>query len=474
MQDRLSRMTAGAGGQAASRPTGPNLTGRTFMGKYTIVNLLGEGSMGRVYLARRRGDNSQVVVKVMHPEIASQPKFVELFEREMGVMAKFQHPHVVALYDASSKDAMGPCIVMEYVPGTDLEHILARSRKIAPVRLGRLVGQLCSALQAAHNEGIVHRDLKPANLMVVKPDTSEESLKVMDFGLAKLALAPHIRLEKLQGDNRDVATGTPEYMSTEQSRGGEVDHRSDIYSVGVILYELLTGKLPFQRDTIEKILAAHIADPPPPFKAVAAAGTVPSAVESVVMRCLLKYPNERFQSAWELALAYEKAVGEKVLAGIEPPAASNPKAAAGPAPVRPKDPNAVVYEMEAWMPESIAVIKLRGFVSDAGGDVVESIPGMIRVSLGGAKCKYQVGGAAPPPPAKKGGWFSAAPAAPVAPPNLIDVELHMQKLTGGQQNLALTLMIKPARGSTIRKTSLEWREVCERIYKDLRAYLMSK
>src|SRR5215813_13509898 len=102
MPDRLSRMTAGAGGQPASRPSGPNLTGRTFMGKYTIMNLLGEGSMGRVYLARRRGDNAQVVVKVMHPEVASQPKFLELFEREMGVMAKFQHPNVVGLHDASS------------------------------------------------------------------------------------------------------------------------------------------------------------------------------------------------------------------------------------------------------------------------------------------------------------------------------------------------------------------------------------
>src|SRR5262249_33217462 len=152
----------------------------TVLGRYQILSLLGEGSMGKVYLARRN-DGTKVVVKLMLDSFARQPKFLELFEREMGFMARFQHPNVVALHEASSRDPLGPCIVMEHVSATDLEQLIKRPRPSPPDRVGRLLGQLCSALQAAHQEGIVHRDLKPANLMVVEPDTPQEQVKVMDF-----------------------------------------------------------------------------------------------------------------------------------------------------------------------------------------------------------------------------------------------------------------------------------------------------
>jgi serine/threonine-protein kinase len=432
--------------------------------------MLGEGSMGRVFLARRRDlSGGEVVVKVMHPEVASQPKFLELFEREMSVMARFQHPHVVQLFDSGTKDPGGPCIVMEYVPGTDLEHVLQRERRLDPERVGRLLGQMCSALQAAHNEGIIHRDLKPANLMIMKPGTDDETLKVMDFGLAKLALAPHIRLEKLQGDSRDVATGTPEYMASEQARGGEVDHRADIYGVGVMLYEMLTGRMPFVKKTVEEYLQAHVEERPPTFAAIGSGNLVPSAVESLIMLCLAKFPNERPQNAWDVALNYEKALAVKVLQGIAPPPApSNKPAAAAPPPV-PNDPNAIVQQMEAWMPEAIAVIKVKGFVDDAHGEVVESVPGKIKVKLGQPQCKYHVG---PPPAPVKKGWFGGSQPPP-ASPNLIDMELFMQK-PPGQQNLFITVKLKPAPGSTVRKTSADWISCCNNIIKDLKGYLMGR
>jgi serine/threonine-protein kinase len=301
--------------------------------------------------------------------------------------------------------------------------------------------------------------------------TPEEILKVMDFGLAKLSAAPHIRLEKLKGDDRDVATGTPEYMSSEQARGAEVDHRADLYSVGVILYELLTGTLPFVRKSIPELLQAHVEDPPPPFNKVGAGGLVPSAVESVVLWCLSKFPNERPQTAWELALKYEKAVGQKVLAGIQPPAPPTSRpAVAALAPKKPVDPNATVYSLEAWMPEAIAVIKLRGFVEDAHGEVLASEPGVVKVKLGQADCKYRVG---PPPPPPKKGWFGTVSAAPPAPANPIDMELQMTKPPGAQ-NLSITVVIKPGRGSTIRRTSPDWHRCCELIFRDLKAYFMSK
>jgi eukaryotic-like serine/threonine-protein kinase len=162
------------------------MVGRMFLGRYEALKLLGEGGMGRVYLARQADLGRQVVVKVMHDQIAADPKFRERFQRETLLMARFQHPYVVTLYDASLNDPQGPCIVMEYIKGITLDTLLMRNKRLNPARIGRLLGQLCEALQAAHAEGIVHRDLKPANLMVVDPDTPYEKIKVMDFGLAKL------------------------------------------------------------------------------------------------------------------------------------------------------------------------------------------------------------------------------------------------------------------------------------------------
>src|SRR6201997_5615965 len=147
------------------------MVGRIFLGRYEALRLLGEGGMGRVYLARQIDLGRQVVVKVMHEHIASDPKFRDRFQRETLLMARFQHPYVVTLYDASLNDPQGPCIVMEYIKGIPLDTLLERNGRVNPGRVCRLLGQLCEALQAAHSLGIVHRDLKPGNLMVVDADT---------------------------------------------------------------------------------------------------------------------------------------------------------------------------------------------------------------------------------------------------------------------------------------------------------------
>src|ERR1022692_1386808 len=145
--------------------------GRTFLGRYETIKILGEGGMGRVYLAKQTDLGRQVVVKVMHEHIANDPQFRERFLGETLLMARFQHPYVVALFDASLSDPLWPCIVMEYVRGISLDKLLHRNTRLSPARVGKILGQLCEALSAAHAEGIVHRDLKPANLMVVDPDT---------------------------------------------------------------------------------------------------------------------------------------------------------------------------------------------------------------------------------------------------------------------------------------------------------------
>ena len=225
-------------------PGDNRMIGRVFLGRYETTRLLGEGGMGRVFLARQLDlPDRQVVIKVMHDHIAADVKFRERFRREIQLMGKFQHPYAVTLYDFSLDDPAGPCIIMEYVRGVNLDVLLERNGRFTPSRVGRLLGQLCEALQAAHDRGIVHRDLKPANLMIVDADTPREKVKVMDFGLAKTIDAA--ALKKVTDANVDFAIGTPAYISPEQVRGESMDHRGDLYAVGVIAYELLAGQLPF-------------------------------------------------------------------------------------------------------------------------------------------------------------------------------------------------------------------------------------
>jgi eukaryotic-like serine/threonine-protein kinase len=438
------------------------MVGRTFLGRYEAIRLLGEGGMGRVYLAKQTDLQRQVVVKVMHDHVASDPKFRERFQRETLMMARFQHPYVVALYDASVTDPQGPCIVMEYIRGITLDTLLQRNTRLTPGRAGRLLSQLCEALQAAHGEGIIHRDLKPANLMVVDSDTPYEKIKVMDFGLAKLVDA---RLPNKASDTgADFAVGTPGYISPEQVRGEELTHRSDLYSVGIILFELLTGKLPFTGDETMDVLLKHATEVPPPFSTVSASW-IPPSIEKVVQSCLAKDPNERPASARELWERYEAALQQESSpeAASEEALPTEPVAAADTTPLSHEsepgfDPNAVVHRMEAWMPDTIATYKLRGFVNDVGGEVVESVPGMIRVRLGGKGTVY----GAPRGPLS---WFGIGRNSGV-----VDMELRLERTSNTQQNiLHITVMMRsPDRRAIV---SQSWRRRCDQIFCDLRAYL---
>jgi len=440
------------------------MIGRVYLGRYETIRLLGEGGMGRVYLARQLDLGRQVVVKVMHDHIAADPKFCERFQRETLVMARFQHPFAVTLYDASLNDPEGPCIIMEYVRGVTLDTLLQRNSRLTPVRVGRLLGQLCEVLQAAHTDGIIHRDLKPANLMVVDPDTPYEHIKVMDFGLAKL-LGPC----EMQGGNitgAEFAIGTPGYMCPEQAKGEEMDHRGDLYSVGVILYELLTGRLPFSGSSTMDVLIAHATEPPPPFTKVGAADWVPPAIEAVVQACLAKTPAQRpghardLAERFETALAHEEALQQQALPRQDPraaprPAAGMPKAAV----VAATDPFVIIHEFEAWMPVKIASYKLRGFVHDAGGEVIESVPGRIRVRLGGKGSAYAGAGLV--------SWFGIGRKS-----SLIDLELQLQKGDPGRDSLLhITVVLRPAETTS---ASPDWRDRCAQIFCDLRGYLMGQ
>jgi serine/threonine-protein kinase len=437
------------------------MVGRLFLGRYEALKLLGEGGMGRVYLARQVDLGRHVVVKVMHDHVAADPKFRERFQRETLLMARFQHPYVVTLYDASLNDPEGPCIVMEYIKGITLDSLLARNKRLNPARAGRLLGQLCEALQAAHSEGIVHRDLKPTNLMVVDPDTPYEKIKVMDFGLAKLVESgAKPMIKKLSDTGADFAVGTPGYISPEQVKGEEADHRSDLYSVGIILFELLTGQLPFTREETMDVLLAHATEPAPTFADVGAAGSVAPEIEAVVMGCLAKNPSERPASAMDLAERYDGALAR---ANGELPAETReteakdtePQLQRGPTLVY--DPQSVVHQMEAWMPDAIASYKLKGFVNDFQGEVVESVPGKIRVQLGGGGSANGVNGPL--------SWFRMRKKS-----EIVDMELRLERNNPKQlSQLHITVIMR----AVDKKTAMNpaWRDRCNQLFCELRGYL---
>jgi serine/threonine-protein kinase len=478
----------------------PFMQGRVYLGRYETVRLIGEGGMGRVYLAQQTDLGRQVVVKVMHEHIAADPVFRERFTRETQVMAKFLHPYAVTLLDAKIDDADGSCIVMEYIRGVTLEDVLRGGQRMEPWRVGRLLRMVCEVLQVAHDLGIVHRDLKPANLMIVDAGTNHEMLKVMDFGLAKMYAAD--RPGPVEVSNAEFAVGTPGYMCPEQARGEPMDGRGDLYSMGVILFEMLTGRTPFAGRSTMEVLLAHATEEPPSFSQVGASGSVPTAIEEVVRWCLAKNASDRPPNARALAEAFEAVLAEQTprpldrspapepppipggrprqaLAVTRPsplehspvdkappadktiPAASAPSTPTPPTPNAPVafDPLAVVNHLEAWMPEKIATYKLRGFIHDVGGELVESVPGRIRVRLGGKGCVYAM------PSRGALSWIGLGRKGAD-----IDMELRLHHAEQRDNQLRITVLIKPAQGDLT--ADLSWRGLCNQIYCDLRAYLM--
>ncbi len=441
------------------------MVGRVFLGRYQVIRLLGEGGMGKVFLARQLDLDRQVVVKVMHDHIAADPKFCDRFKRETKIMARFHHPFAVTLFDASLDDPQGPCIVMEYIRGLPLEEMLQTNKgRISPARAGRMLGQLCEVLQAAHLDGIIHRDLKPANLMVVDAETPYEKIKVMDFGLAKLVDPPD--LNRISVTGMDFAVGTPAYICPEQVRGEVMDHRGDLYSVGIILYELLAGRTPFDAQASMDVLLAHATEEPPTFAEIGV-DWIPAPIEKVIRQCLAKVPADRPASARDLAESYQYALAEAEQPPV--PAADVARAPAPdtvpetPSPLgkrAPDDPNAVSFQVEAWMPEAIAVHKLRGFVHDAKGVVLESLPGLIRVRLGGPGSRHRYKG-------RRKSWLDLGRKS-----GLVDLNLYMEQT--GQDASQLTITVHMTSRDSVPATDEDFQIHCSEIFVDLRGYLMAQ
>ncbi len=268
----------------AASPVADHLVGEVLGGRYLVEERLGEGGMGVVYRARHVELGRQFAVKVLRQDFGSDSESVERFAQEARAASGIGHPHIVNVVDFGSAEDGSPYLVMEFLQGEPLSHRLAREGALPQEEALAIAEQIADALQAAHALGVVHRDLKPDNVFLV-PTTEGVTVKLLDFGVAKVLGAAR----KLT--RTGVIFGTPQYMSPEQAAGQAVDHRADLYALGLLLYEMLTGRVPFQGDTFMGVLSQHMFDPPPSPSEVCGHDLGP--VEQLVLWALEKSPEAR-------------------------------------------------------------------------------------------------------------------------------------------------------------------------------------
>jgi serine/threonine-protein kinase len=272
--------------------------------RYDVGQVIGRGGMAEVYEGTDRRLNRRVAIKVLRPDLARDPMFQERFRREAQSAAGLNHPNIVAIYD-TGEDLIGdgpnqvsvPYIVMEFVDGVTLRHMLNNGPRILPERALEVIAGVLAALDYAHRHGIVHRDIKPANIMI---NTNGDS-KVMDFGIARAMSDAATSVTATS-----AVMGTAQYLSPEQARGELVDARSDIYSSGCVLYELLTGVTPFNGDSPVAIAYQHVNEPPKPPSSLD--NSIPSSLDSITLGALAKSPSNRYQTAAEMRSDVERSI----------------------------------------------------------------------------------------------------------------------------------------------------------------------
>ncbi len=318
-----------------------SLAGTTILGGIQLRALIGEGATGSVYRAYDPSMDRDVAVKVLHPELARDPIMVERMAREARAVARLSHPSIVSILGAGELPADAhdstprPYLVMQWVDGTSVADVIDGGEPISAARAIAWAQQIAAALADTHAAGVVHRDLKPENLMLVRPRNprADERIVILDFGVAKMVGGPLVSGSK-ELTQAGAICGTPCYLSPEQAAGDDVDHRADIYSLGVLLYELVTGRPPFD-GTAVSVLVSHLEERPRPPAEIA---VVDPRLSAVIMRCLEKDPARRYPDAEALSRA---------LAAVAEPHASSADADAFAATVALPRPSA---SLDAWAP----------------------------------------------------------------------------------------------------------------------------
>jgi serine/threonine protein kinase len=280
------------------------LLGMTVANRYTISSVIGMGGWSSVYRATDASLHRAVAIKILHPHLCIDQANMHRFQRESEAMAALNHPNLAVIFDCGQLAGGRPYFVMELIDGKSLAETIKSEHKLTANESVRIFSQICQALEAIHKAGLIHRDLKPSNILINQDGT----VKVLDFGLAKWILQDN-PLTKT-----DEVLGTPAYMSPEQCLGQKLDYRSDIYSLGCMLYESLSGAKPFPSDNSLECMQLQIKSPPPRLCVGPTDLKLPAPLEAVVMRALTKNPEDRFKSATELREALEKSLDQPTLA----------------------------------------------------------------------------------------------------------------------------------------------------------------
>jgi len=270
------------------------LIGSVIDDRYEVLAVIGEGGMGRVYRVRHRRLGRSFALKALRLELSQDPTLTQRFIQEARAAAAISHPNVVQINDFGTLPKGQPYFVMELLEGRTLTRILRQEGPIAPVRCVFILRQIAEALAAAHSMGVIHRDLKPDNVVVVLPTEPHMTVKVLDFGLAKVAA--NSRLTR-----PGVVFGTPHYLSPEQASGEPYDHRVDVYALGVMMFEMVTGRVPFEADTYMGVLSKHLYSTPPRLREYNADAGGLSGFEEIISGCLAKKPAERWPNMAELS-----------------------------------------------------------------------------------------------------------------------------------------------------------------------------
>jgi len=314
--------------QMSISPLNPDdpLVGIVLAGRYVVKGRIGEGGMGLVYEGLHRDIDKRVAIKVLRDDLSRRPEVVARFRQEAKSASRIGHENIVDIFDFGETTRGASYFIMEFLDGEDLANVLGRDVTVDADRACAVVLQCCRALSATHAKGIVHRDIKPENIFLTTRDGVVDFVKIVDFGIAKMSDietegAPGRKLTKT-----GMIFGTPEYMSPEQAAGKELDHRVDVYALGIILYECLSGRVPFEGDTFMGVLTQHLFSELPAIDELNPNAKVSRELETVIRKSLAKDPDDRYQDTEELAEAISCALdGRLSRATVKtPPSAFGP------------------------------------------------------------------------------------------------------------------------------------------------------
>jgi serine/threonine protein kinase len=352
-----ARFCASCGAILPTPHEGPDpMVGQLVGGRYRVTGVLGEGGMGKVYVGEQQMGSTvrKVAIKTLHSHLSKDPSVLARFHRECGTVAQLEHPNTIKFFDFGSTQDGTLYIAMEFVAGKPLSDVIRDQGPLAPDRVVKIMRQTCGALDEAHLQGIVHRDLKPDNIVLTDRAGETDFVKVLDFGIAARRESADAQKEQ-KLTQQGMVLGTPPYMSPEQFTGKALDARSDVYSLGVMAYEMLVGKLPFEADTPWQWATQHMTAQPIPFEVSAPSTKVPPAMRDAILKALAKDRDQRQGSAREFFA--ELSGGARMTVTGDPPTKHSDTAAmpmapdfSGPPPVFPSGPGAPLPPAHAHVP----------------------------------------------------------------------------------------------------------------------------